>query len=115
MLSGCIPVVFELTAAHEQWPLHWGSKKTASSCVVYIPRDIAVRNMTEVFAYLTRLSYDHVFMSKKLLAIAGIGHRMQYALPRNHSKVGGDRDFKSSQKDAFDVTMEYLLDTSHHR
>ena len=111
MLSGCIPVVFELTAAHEQWPLHWGSKKTASSCVVYIPRDIAVKNMTEVFAYLTRLSYDHVFMSEKLLAIAGIGHRMQYALPRNHSKVG--KDFKSSKKDAFDVTMEYLLDTSH--
>jgi UDP-2,3-diacylglucosamine pyrophosphatase LpxH len=44
-------------------------------------------------------------MSKKLLAIAGIGHRMQYALPRNHSKVG--KDFKSSKKDAFDVTMQH--------
>jgi len=108
LLSGCIPVVFELTAAHEQWPLHWGSKKTTSSCVVYIPRDIAVRNMTEVFAYLTRLSYDRVFMSKKRQAIADIGHRMQYSLPSNQSTVGGE--LNSYQKDdAFDITLEYVL------
>lgn len=152
MLSGCVPVIFERTAALTQWPLHWrvprekaltlrqfahspafasgeeprdpqlsneyeNTQETtvnvASDCVLYVPRDVAMRNMTDTFAYLARLSRDSAFMATKLRCIAMVGHQMQYKLPRgtgNGDVVKTPKDGVSgTEKDAVDIFLEHLL------
>lgn len=161
MLSGCVPVIFERTAALTQWPLHWRIPKdealtlrqslhsisipdnlkeeishsarartstitndrsdyladhsvnVAADCVLYVPRDVAMRNMSETFAYLARLSRDSAFMATKLRCIARVGHQMQYSMPRGFAPVAGTKQgFSTPQKDAVDIFLEYLLNWS---
>jgi len=38
LLSGCIPVTFQLLAAQDQWLWHWGTKEMAINCSFYLPR-----------------------------------------------------------------------------
>jgi hypothetical protein len=54
----------------------------AESCVEYVPRALAMRNMTAALEYLVRLSGDTAYLRGKLLCIARVGHRMQYSVPQ---------------------------------
>lgn len=118
MLSGCVPVIFERTSALTQWPLHWhGTSKMsensvkhnlASECTVYLPREVAMRNMSDAFTYLVKLSQDTLFMQRRLECIAAVGMRMQYSIPDvKNADHGNNREI-----DAFDVVLEHLLQTS---
>lgn len=133
--SGCVPVIFERTAALTQWPLHWqvalsvapqlhtpeqrlphspsssavdpAAHNVASECVVFVPRDVAMRNMTETFAYLVRISSDVSFMYKKLECIASVAYQLQYGLPEGPQETATRR--RKWGRDAFDVILEHLL------
>ena len=133
LLSGCVPVIFETTAALTQWPLHWtvprsGAEESgallrsrtapdgddtmpneehlASQCIIYVPRDVAMRNMTQAFAYLVNLSEEPEYMTEKLRCIAKVGFQMQYSMPAvlNTKKKDNRR-----QRDAVDVILDHLL------
>ena len=69
-----------------------------------------MRNMTDTFAYLIKLSRDVLFMERRLECIAAVGVRMQYTLhnakPSAHH-VTHDKD--SDYKDAVDVVLDHLL------
>jgi hypothetical protein len=139
LLSGCVPVTFETSAALTQWPLHWqvpvqaglsdprdrerdrrhggdlhGRKSEesprvpsfenfASKCTVYIPRDVALRNMSDTFAYLVKLSADSAFMAARHRCIAAVGYQMQYSLPGTSAQAVAGR------RDALDVVLHHLL------
>jgi len=136
LLSGCVPVIFETTAALTQWPLHWTVPRTgtgaedygalrrgrpavdgddttpneehlASQCVVYVPRDVAMRNMTQTFAYLVNLSEEPEYMTEKLRCIAKVGFQMQYSMPTG--KINPKKKRNRKQRDAVDVILDHLL------
>lgn len=77
----------------------------AADCVVYIPRDVAMRNMSETFRYLVELSRDADYMRKKLQCIAAVGFQLQYSLPGG---VEQDRR-RDWGPDAVDVIIDHLL------
>jgi hypothetical protein len=124
LLSGCVPVIFEPTAALTQWPLHWqvpitsppgrsdreadapAVRNVAEDCVVYIPRDTAMHNMTETFAQLLKLSRDVAFVRRKLMCIAQVGFRMQYSLPNDSAQ-----DRRRWGPDALDVVLDHILNS----
>eukprot|EP01034_Spumella_vulgaris_P022542 gene22542-28674_t len=81
MLSGCVPVTFQLASAQDQWPLHWITKDTAMRCTVYIPRDSAMRDMHTTFNRLLTLSVDRAVMTDKLKCMREVSQRFQYSLP----------------------------------
>jgi hypothetical protein len=99
MLSGCVPVTFQLASAQEQWPLYWISRENAMRCTVYIPRESAMRDMSATFTRLIVLSSDQAIMTDKLRNIAELAHRFQYSLPDEHV----DND------DALSVVLSTLL------
>jgi hypothetical protein len=99
MLSGCIPVTFELEAAQYQWRYHWGSTSTAVDCTIYIPRDKFMRAPKETIDKLVALSKNYTFVMEKLQCIERISHRFQY-------RISGLK----MQRDAFDLAMDLLAD-----
>lgn len=107
MLSGCIPVTFQLFAAQKQWHRHWQSAEQAMRCTVYFPMEQALRNISLAMAYFMELSHDEEFLKEKRKCIAEVGNRFQYSLPSASSD--GCRD-GSSGPDAFDVALEVLND-----
>lgn len=133
--SGCVPVIFERTAALTQWPLHWQlrpaetlrpslhrqsplradrgdvgergqymPRNVAEDCVVFLPREVAMRNMSETFDYLVRLSRDAQFMHAKLRCIAAVGFQMQYSLPGSSAQ-----ERRRWGRDAVDVILDHIL------
>jgi len=115
LLVGCVPVTFQLAAAHQQWPIHWGSDANALGCLLYIPRSEVMRNVSSVFTYLVSLSNDLEYMVMKRKAIASIAHRMQYNVPRNASSTlstdtSSNNEYDSKYPDAVDIILSYLLD-----
>jgi hypothetical protein len=78
-------------------------ENVASQCTVYIPRDVALRNMSDTFAYLVRLSADAEFMAAKRRCIGAVGFQLQYTLPGTSVKAVAGR------RDALDVVLHHLL------
>ncbi|RYH30857.1 hypothetical protein EON65_03985 [archaeon] len=80
MLSGCVPVTFQLFAAQTQWLLHWGSAEKAMDCTFYVPLAQAEANMTAVLQDLIRIASDTNMLQKKLECISAVGNRFQYSV-----------------------------------
>lgn len=100
MLSGCVPVTFQLEAAQHQWPLHWISRENALQCTIYLERVGVLKDVTSALQQLLLLAQDMKFLSEKLVCIARVAHRFQYSLPTG----GGD-----ATMDAVDVVLNHLL------
>ena len=92
----------------------------AASCLVYIPRSIAMRNTTAAFQYLVHLSGDREFMAGKLHCIAEVAFQLQYSLPDADSSsaqysfnwpLSKSGTALSNRKDAVDVLLDHLLAT----
>ena len=128
-------MIFERTAALTQWPLHWqvprrhrsprwgseenghlgggdeGHQQTAAtehlaaSCLVFIHREEAMKNMSQTFEYLIQLSEDTKFMNERLRCIAKVGFQMQYSMPRKYDTVPNS----ARPRDAVDVILDHFL------
>lgn len=77
MLSGCIPVTFELAAGIKQWTHHWGSQERAQQCVVNFPREEFMKDVPAAFDKLVAMSKNATLVHCALQCIASVGYRMQ--------------------------------------
>lgn len=115
LLAGCIPVTFELEAAIQQWPWHWGNRSVAESSVIFVDRTAILAEMESrpgnlpfhrsgemavVIKRLLKLANDLHFLETSLRSIAAVGHRLQYRSPLDNSE--------DHPQDAFDVIMQRL-------
>jgi hypothetical protein len=105
LLSGCIPVTFQKRSAISQWLWHWGSPQIAQTCVVYLPRDAVVENVSSLFDELYKLSQKSKIMGEKRQCISAIGHRLQY----NHPLHEPYHDGQMKHIDAVDVVMQHIF------
>lgn len=103
MLSGCVPVTFQLIAAQEQWPLHWMSKETALRCTVFVDRETVMSDVKGALEQLMAVSKNYQLLREKLQCIGSVAHRFQYSLPSI-----GNRGEKV-EEDALDVILNHLL------
>jgi hypothetical protein len=110
MLSGCIPIIFQLETAVSQWKYHWKSQANALSSVLFFPREKFLSNSHETnYNGLMKIAQNITFLQLKLLSIAEIGNRFQY----NHydNEINLKYPTKDSDKDAFDVMIDILKNT----
>lgn len=82
-----------------------GVEHLASSCVVYVPRDVALRNMTKTLEYLVGLSEEGDYMAQRARCIARVGFQMQYSMPEKYNS----RRNVVRPRDAVDVILDHLL------
>jgi hypothetical protein len=99
MLSGCIPVTFQLATAQEQWLAHWGSFQQAMDCTVYIHREEFMENPTKFFQQLIEWNRNSSFIAEKLTSIRKVAHRFQYSRPLHSGR----------EDDAVDVTLRHFM------
>jgi hypothetical protein len=87
MLSGCIPVVFQVETAGSQWQYHWKNIDNIRHSMHFVPRDDIIgsntsqtidNRMKAIFEGLVSLSLNRTFLEEKLTTIARIGTRFQY-------------------------------------
>jgi len=82
-----------------------GLEHLASSCVVYVPRDVAMRNMSQTLEYLVGLSEEADYMAQMTRCIARVGFQMQYSMPEKYNT----RKNVVRPRDAVDVVLDFLL------
>ena len=109
LLSGCIPVTFQLYSAQKQWLWHWTSVETALDCSIYIPRKTVFANVHKVFDMLLHMSKNISLLTHKRKCIEHIGDRMQYNMPYGFDEYKGVSDDVYSY-DAIDVIVDKLFD-----
>jgi hypothetical protein len=104
MLSGCIPLTFNLLSAQKQWLWHWesGNNITAVDCLLFIDRDEMMNDPTKTFKKIIAFSNDKEMLRKKLISISKIGNQMQYNLPFGTNNL-------NLPKDAVDIVIEKIL------
>jgi hypothetical protein len=103
LLTGCVPVVFQHSTAHSQWPWHWGSREEAEGVLEYVPMEEFVLDPMRHIDALVKMSQDTVLMKQKRQKISALGSRMQYSLPGHNSAKR-----IPIAKDAADVILEHL-------
>lgn len=108
LLSGCIPVIFQRRSALLQWPWHWGSMKIAETCLTYIPREVALFNISSLFYELSQMANNANMILRKRQCISAIGHQLQYNHPLLDEYESGHNPL-SKQSDALDIVMQRLL------
>lgn len=112
LLSGCVPVTFQLNTAQLQWQWHWGSFAKAMECTIYFPRVEFMKNPTASFDKLMRMSQNETLLEEKRKCINSIRSRMQYSVPvLNDSSLHHSQEAKDAQieVDAMDVILARLL------
>jgi hypothetical protein len=102
MLSGCIPVTFQLFAAQSQWLAHWGGPARAMECTVHVPMQQALRNTVQALRSLATQARNVTFLAEKLLCIAQVGDRFQYSLSEEQGEEGAETD-------AFEVAIGIVM------
>lgn len=108
MLSGCIPVTFQLVSGQRQWSSHWMTETTALQATLYIPREQAFEDFHKVLRLLLTLSENRTFLEEKLTTIAMIGDRFQYRLPVPEYDGTTAATERVSNIDALDVIISGL-------
>ena len=111
VLSGCIPVTFNVFSGISQMPFHWGNAENAKSIVVNIPREQMIKHPSIEFQKLIDLSVNKSFVIPRRRKIAQIGHRLQYMLPggfnsENRLTAGNSA---SQVVDAVDVSLRSMF------
>jgi xyloglucan galactosyltransferase MUR3 len=81
IVSGCIPVIFEVATLYNQYPWHIG-EQAALDITIYIPGHLVRQNKIDFMKVLLNISPD--IIRKKQLAIAEVAPRVQYAIPPSH-------------------------------
>lgn len=106
LLSGCIPVTFNLFTGINQMPYHWGNTKNAKLVVINIPREQMMMNPTREFEKLISLSFNETFILSRRIKLSQIGHRFQYSAP-----TGKSNPQQSSRRtvDAVDIILRTLF------
>ena len=107
LLSGCIPVTFNLFTGINQMPYHWGNSKNARLVVVHIPREQMIENPGREFEKLINLSFNESFVMERRKKISQIGHRFQYRVPTDGS-FSEDQN-KRETIDAVDVIIRSMF------
>ncbi len=98
MLSGCIPITFQLATAQSQWLYHWGNLQTAMECTIYIEREEFMGNPVKTLKKLIDMSHNQTLVERKLIAIRSVAHRFQYSRPFDPGRM----------EDAVDVTLSHF-------
>jgi xyloglucan galactosyltransferase MUR3 len=112
ILSGCIPVTFELNTLINQYPWHIG-EVTALDISVHIPGNNMKSEGKDLMSVLLAIPADVIRMKQEL--IAKIAPRLQYAMPplellKNRAdETSWDPPFP----DAVDAILDGLFERSH--
>lgn len=120
LLSGCIPIIFQLESAHLQWPYHWINRANAYNSVLYYSRERFMTSSLDANHQLLMKYYESPnYIKLKLETIADIAHRFQYShlpstlsedisLNEDAKKEKRIKGFKPKNKDAFEVIIDIL-------
>lgn len=81
IVSGCIPVIFEVATLYNQYPWHIG-EQAALDVTVYVPGGLVRSGKLDFMTVLQAIPPDVI--SKKQQALAELAPRVQYAIPPYH-------------------------------
>ena len=113
IVSGCIPVIFEVATLYNQYPWHM-SEEDALAISVFVPGSKVRENKVEWMDYL--LNMDMSVIRKKQEAIARIAPTLQYSMP----PVESLRDptyatvWEPPFHDGADLALEGMFDRTAH-
>lgn len=105
LLSGCIPVVFQLEAAHNQWPWHWHFLDDVSPyhCILFFPWREVIENISSFFDQLEAIGADKTRVLSLQKNISRIAPFFRYNAPSGFSTP------VISPFDAVDVVLKNIL------
>jgi hypothetical protein len=118
ILSGCIPVIFEVATLYNQYPWHV-SEKVALDISVGVPGGQVRSNTLQFMDVLMKIPGDVI--RKKQAAIAKAAPRMQYAVPPLHlikdrfENATWDPPFHDGVDVALDGLFERTANVVHNR
>ena len=118
ILSGCIPVIFEVATLYNQYPWHV-SEKTALDISVGVPGGQVRSNTLQFMEILLKIPEDVI--AKKQAAIAKAAPRMQYSVPPLHlvqdrfDNTTWDPPFHDGVDVALDGLFERTQNVVHNR
>ncbi len=78
IVSGCIPVIFEVATLYNQYPWHIG-EQAALDISVYIPGGLVRSNKIDLMNILLNIPPEVIYA--KQIALAEVAPRVQYAIP----------------------------------
>eukprot|EP01038_Epipyxis_sp_PR26KG_P010631 gene10631-14276_t len=113
IVSGCIPVIFEVATLYNQYPWHIG-EQTALDISVSIPGGLVKSGKLNFMSILLGITPDVI--KKKQLALAALAPRVQYSVPpieylRNRSdSTKWDPPFK----DGVEILLDGLFERTNN-
>lgn len=113
IVSGCIPVIFEVATLFNQYPWHIG-EQAALDISVYIPGGLVKANKIDIMKVLLEIPPDVI--RKKQIALAQVAPRVQYSIPPiellkdKYDQTIWDPPFL----DAAEITLDGLIERASH-
>eukprot|EP01041_Mallomonas_annulata_P008885 gene8885-18397_t len=113
ILSGCIPVIFEVATLFNQYPWHIG-EKIAQDIAVNIPGGQVRAGKLKFMDYLLSISAETIRL--KQIAISKIAPRLQYSMPPLHllNNLSDNTPWDPPFADGVDVTVDGLFRRVSH-
>jgi len=112
IVSGCIPVIFELNTLYNQYPWHL-SEAEALDISVYVPGGAVRSNQVDFMNVLKAISPEVIRKKQEMLAI--VAPRVQYAMPApqylqdRYDNTTWDPPFK----DGVELTLDGMFRRAH--
>jgi hypothetical protein len=109
ILSGCIPVIFEVNTIYNQYPWHLG-EEAALDISVAIPGGGVRNGKSDIMQILKSITPEVV--RKKQEAIALIAPRLQYSVPPLHllQNISDETPWDPPFPDGVDATLDGLFE-----